>query len=216
MASEDPTRAVAGRLQTATPDLLRKLRKARVMVFHPKDGDGELLVQQLERIGCQVVSIWPPLDQLPDTVDLLICAVRPDFAATQCSWMSEDPALPIIAMISYENPTILDAVLRIGARSVLVSPLRSAGVLAALAMAKHAHEQVRDARQRTQRLEQKLRSVNQIAQAKAVLVRTRGTSDEEAYRIIREQAMSKRTTIEEIARAIIHADGILSFSRNKD
>ena len=62
------------------------------------------------------------------------------------------------------------------------------------------------------RLEQKLLSVNQISAAKAILVRTRNVSDEEAYRIIREQAMSKRTATEEIARAIIHADGILSYT----
>ena len=51
-----------------------------------------------------------------------------------------------------------------------------------------------------------------ISQAKAILVRTRAIDDAEAYRIIREQAMSKRVTIEEIARAIINADGVLSFS----
>jgi AmiR/NasT family two-component response regulator len=43
-------------------------------------------------------------------------------------------------------------------------------------------------------------------------MRTRSVSDADAYRIIREQAMSKRVASEEIARAIIHADGILSFS----
>ena len=42
-------------------------------------------------------------------------------------------------------------------------------------------------------------------------MRTRKVSDSEAYRVIREQAMSKRVATEEIARAIIHADGILSF-----
>ena len=48
-------------------------------------------------------------------------------------------------------------------------------------------------------------------EAKAILVRTRKVSDSEAYRVIREQAMTKRVATEEIARAIIHADGILSF-----
>ena len=42
-------------------------------------------------------------------------------------------------------------------------------------------------------------------------MRTRQVSDSEAYRVIREQAMSNRVPTEEIARAIIHADGILSF-----
>jgi AmiR/NasT family two-component response regulator len=205
-------RGVAGRVQRSTPDLLRNLRNTRVLVFHPKDADGELLAQQLERIGCQVITMWPPLADLPDSVDVVFCAVRPDHAALRCPWMEGEPPVPVIAVINYENPTVVDAVLRLGAHAVLVSPLRSAGILSSLAMAKHQHAELRDARRRAARLEQKLQSANQISTAKAILVRTRNVSDEEAYRIIREQAMSKRTATEDIARAIIHADGILSYS----
>ena len=204
-------RGVAGRVQRSTPDLLRNLRNTRVMVFHPKDPDGEILAQQLQRIGCQVITMWPPLAELPDTVDMVFCAVRPDHAAVTCHWMGAEPAVPLIAVISYENPTVVDAALRMGALAVLVSPLRSAGILSSLAMAKHAHAEWRELRRRAARLEQKLVSANQISEAKAILVRTRHVSDSEAYRVIREQAMSKRVATEEIARAIIHADGILSF-----
>ena len=191
---------------------MRRLSNSRVVVFHPKDPDGEMLAQQLQRIGCQVITMWPPLAELPDTVDVVFCAVRPDHAAVRCPWMSAEPPLPVIAIVNYENPTIVDAALRMGALAVLVSPLRSAGILSSLAMAKHLHAEQREARRRVARLGQKLLSANQISEAKAILVRTRNVSDEEAYRIIREQAMSKRTPTEEIARAIIHADGILGFA----
>lgn len=205
-------RGVAGRVQHSTPQLLRNLRKTRVIVFHPKDSDGEMLAEQLQRIGCQVVMMWPPLPDLPDTVDLVFCAVRPEHAALKCTWMGGEPSVPVIAIIDYENPTVIDAALRMGARAVLVSPVRSAGILSSLAMAKHAHDELRDARRRAARLEQKLLSTNQIAAAKAILVRTRNVSDGDAYKAIREQAMSKRVPTEEIARAIIQADGILSFT----
>lgn len=212
MARDGTESGVAGRPQRSTPNLLRDLRNSRVAVFHPKDPDGEMLTQQLQRIGCQVVAMWPPLAELPDTVDVVFCAVRPDHAALRCPWMNTEPPLPVIAVVNYENPTIVDAALRMGALAVLVSPLRSAGILSALAMAKHLHAEQRQARRRVARLGQKLQSANQISEAKAILVRTRNVSDEEAYRIIREQAMSKRTATEEIARAIIHADGILGFA----
>ena len=212
MPRDGADHGVAGRVQNSTPDLLRNLRNTRVMVFHPKDADGELLVQQLERIGCQVITMWPPLAELPDTVDVVFCAVRPDHGAVRCPWMDGDPPVPVIAVINSENPTVVGAALRLGARAVLISPLRSAGILSSLAMAKHQHAELRESRRRTARLEQKLLSANQISAAKAILVRTRNVSDEEAYRIIREQAMSKRTATEDIARAIIHADSILSYA----
>ena len=211
MARDDAEPGVTGRVQRATPDLLRNLRSSRVMVFHPKDSDGEMLSQQLQRIGCQVITMWPPLPDLPDTVDVVFCAVRPDHAAVKCSWMGSETAVPVIAIIGYENPTVVDAALRMSALAVLVIPVRSAGILSTLAMAKHAHAELREWRKRAARLEQKLVSANQISEAKAILVRTRSVSDSEAYRVIREQAMSKRVPTEEIARAIIHADGILSF-----
>ncbi len=212
MDSEGKDRGVAGRVQRSTPTLLRNLRSLRVLAFHPKDADGELLTEQLQRIGCQVVTMWPPLPELPDSVDVVFCAVRPDHAAVACPWMGPEPAMPMIALIGYENPTIIDAAMRMGAAAVLTSPLRSSGILSALALAKHLHEERTELRQRVNRLQKKLLSANQIGQAKAILVRTRHVSDEEAYRIIREQAMSKRTTTEDIARAIIQADDVLSFS----
>ena len=54
--------------------------------------------------------------------------------------------------------------------------------------------------------------VNQISQAKAILARTHNVSDEHAYRIMREQAMKKRVATEEIARAIINANDVLSYT----
>lgn len=205
-------RGVAGRAQHSTPTLLRNLRNVRVMVFHPQDNDGELLAQQLQRIGCHVKMMWPPLLELPDTVDVVFCAVRPDHAGIKCTWMNEDPPVPVIAIVNYENPTIVDAALRIGARAVIVSPVRSVGILSSMAMAQHAHAELRERGRRVSRLEQKLLCANKISQAKAILIRTRSVSDEEAYRIIREQAMSKRAATEDIANEIIRADEVLSFA----
>ena len=202
----------AGRAQRSTPDLLRNLRNLRVLVFHPPDPDGDMLIQQLQRIGCQVMSMWPPMPELPTTVDAVFCAVRPDHAAFKCSWMGGELDIPVIAVINYENPTVMDAALHMGARAVITCPVRSLGILSSLALAKQLSEEVRDHRKRAERLEQKLLSANQVSQAKAILMRTRNLGDADAYKIIREQAMSKRVAIEEIARAIIHADGILSFS----
>ena len=95
-------RGVAGRVQRSTPDLLRNLRNARVLVFHPKDVDGELLAQQLERIGCQVITMWPPLAELPDTVDVSSDPIKPtSLLGSPITLVSEygqlEPALALTA-----------------------------------------------------------------------------------------------------------------------
>lgn len=193
-----------------TPGFLQQLRTRRVMVVHPNDADGTVLLLQLQRIGCQVQAAWPAPAEPPPDVDLLFCAVQPGAGGADAEWVARCRAGAVIAVIGYENPTVFDEMLRIGATGVLTTPLRPAGVLAVLVMTLGVGEELRSLRKRVARLEQKLASVNQIAEAKAILARTRGVDDDEAYRIIREQAMARRVPTEEIARAIIHANAILS------
>jgi AmiR/NasT family two-component response regulator len=61
------------------------------------------------------------------------------------------------------------------------------------------------------KLEARMAGLRKIAKAKTILMQTRQVSEEEAYKLIREQAMTKRVTTEEIADAIIKANEILAF-----
>jgi len=213
MARNDVQPRPVGAHRRATPDLLKNLRHLRVVVSHPRDADGEILTSHLQRIGCQVITLWPPVEALPDTVDVVFFGVRPEYASTRFDWARHERAPAIVAVIDYENPTIVDAALSLGARAVLTSPLRSSGILASLALAISVNDEIREAHRRIARLEQKLQSTNEISDAKQILMRTRNVNDIEAYRLIRNQAMSKRVSTEEIARAIIRANAILSFEQ---
>ncbi|MGH6645524.1 ANTAR domain-containing response regulator [Aquabacterium sp.] len=202
--------AEAKRGKRLTPEFLKQLRMKRVAVVHPNDADGSVLIQQLQRIGCQVQTFWPAPPELPENIDIVFCAVQPSARGSHADLTRRCESAVIIAIIGYENPTVFDEMLQLGASGVLTSPVRSTGVLAALVMTLGLNEELQSLRKRVVRLEQKLSSVNQVNDAKSILMRTRHVSDVEAYRIIREQAMSKRVAIEEIARAIIHANAILS------
>ncbi|RZI77029.1 MAG: ANTAR domain-containing protein [Rubrivivax sp.] len=195
-----------------TPEFLKQLRTRRVAVVHPNDADGAVLTQQLQRIGCQVQTFWPAPPELPENIDIVFCAVQPSPHArgNHADLTRRCESAAIIAVIGYENPTVFDEMLQLGASGVLTSPVRSTGVLAALVMTLGVNEELQGLRKRVARLEQKLAGVQQVHDAKAIIMRTRGVSDAEAYRVMREQAMSKRVAVEEIARAIIHADAILS------
>jgi AmiR/NasT family two-component response regulator len=55
-----------------------------------------------------------------------------------------------------------------------------------------------------------------LARAKAILMANRGTSENEAYREMREQAMARRVPIDEIANSIINAEQLLRPSQKHD
>jgi AmiR/NasT family two-component response regulator len=194
----------------ATPQILKELRSLRVLVFHPDDADGKQLTGQLQRIGCQVQAFWPPLPALPEGVDAIFMAVRPDCIELGFEWLSA-PAVPtLIAVVTYENPTIVETVLHIGAQAVLPSPVRSFGLLSTLVVARQLHADKAMATRKLRKLEHKLVGVRHIAEAKNILMRTRQISDGAAYDLIRDQAMSRRVTTEEIAAAIINANEVLT------
>ena len=70
---------------------------------------------------------------------------------------------------------------------------------------------------RLRKVESKLLGVRNITDAKAILMKAHCVSAPEAYDLIRNQAMSKRTTTEEVAAAIVHASEVLSLgSRRMD
>lgn len=201
------------RAMRTTPPLLKDLRTLKVAVFHPDDSDGRQITQQLQRIGCQVQAFWPPLPALPEGIDVIFVAVRPDSIDMGFEWFKADDAPAVIAVVTYENPTIVEIVLHIGAQAVLPSPIRSFGLLSALVVARRVHGDLKSLKRRLQKLEAKLLGARQIAEAKGILVRTRQITDGAAYDLIRDQAMSKRVTTEEIAAAIINANEILSLGR---
>ena len=194
-----------------TPPQLKELRALKIAVIHPDDADGMQLTQQLQRIGCQVQAFWPPVQVLPAGIDIAFMAVRPDIIGLHFEWTQREDAPTVIAVVTYENPTIVDAVLALGAQAVLPSPVRSFGLLTALVLARETHKENRSLTRRLRKVEAKLLGARHLADAKAVLMKTHDISETQAYDLIREQAMSKRTTTEEIAAAIVHASEVLSI-----
>ena len=113
---------MTGKSASGTSRVLRDLRSLRVLLVHPDDQDGQELIAQLQRIGCQVKAFWPPAEKLPDEADLIFLAMRPEFLSMDLPWARRDDAPPIIAVVNYENPTTIEAVLRINACLLYTSP----------------------------------------------------------------------------------------------
>jgi len=199
-----PERRRAGSI---TRSILSK--QPRVLLFCPQDADGLTLLNQLQRIGCIVEMHWPPLQEVPNEVDLIFLALQPDEEETDYDWLHRNPP-PIISVSSFENPTIIDEALRIGVMGMLTAPIRAAGLLSALIMALSHRWQHEKNTTRITRLESKFANFRIVEEAKTILMRMQKIDENEAYELLRLQAMTQRLQVEDIARDLIHADKLMS------
>jgi AmiR/NasT family two-component response regulator len=200
---------------TATPaisaTLPRDWRSLKVAVVHPLDQDGEALLAQLRRIGCEVEMFWPRLERLPPRIGLVIMALRPETLAIGFPWLDAATAPPVIPVLGDENPITIEAVLRLNAFATIASPVRSTGVLTAMTVALSQCKASRMRERYIERLEQKQANLRTIQRAKRIVMDARKVSEDEAYQLLRSQAMVKREQIEAVASAIVKAHETLSF-----
>lgn len=191
-------------------DLIRDLRDQTVLLVHPRDRSADDLLQQVNRIGCSFDHMWPIPKALPDKFDIVFVDVtdQSDSALKAFLGKREKP-VTLIAMVGYENPSVLDVILDIGAHSVLMKPVRAAGVLSSMLIARRFQSEQNRYEKDLQKLREKLENIQKVNDAKLILMRHRGITEREAYDLIRKQAMVKRTTTTEIAQSIINAESIL-------
>ena len=148
---------------------------------------------------------------LPEGIDVVFLAVQPEISQLEFDWAKAENRPTCIAVVNYENPTIVDIVLRLGAKAVLPAPVRSFGLLSALVIARTVDGEIQGQARRIRKLEAKLNGARCIAEAKSILMNTRNVTELQAYDLIRDQAMNKRVTTEDIAAAIVNANEILSI-----
>ncbi|UOM34174.1 ANTAR domain-containing response regulator [Acuticoccus sp. I52.16.1] len=191
---------------------LKDLRELSVHVVHAPDEDGLALLDHLRRIGCKAEAHWPPPERLPGHADLLFVAIDREIHAQVTKLLRRAETAPaVVAVVDYENPATLQLVLETRSFAVIGKPIRPFGLLANLVVARNTFLELEKLQGRLSTLEAKLASERNIAKAKSILMEFQGLSEAEAYRSLRAQAMAKRTTIEEIALAIVHANDLLNF-----
>lgn len=193
--------------QGSEPEPMKTLRELTVLVIHPDNEDGQNLTAQLRRIGCQVRAQWPIPDRQPGEADLVILAVTPETLSVNAPWLRRR-TIPILPVIRFENPIIIEALQQLDAYAVIPAPVRSFGVLAAIVLTLNQARKARDREKHVKRLESRLAVNRTIQNAKTILIETRGMNEREAYNALRDQAMAKREPVEKIAEALINAQGL--------
>lgn len=189
-------------------NLLRRLRRMRVLVIHPDDSERHMFLAHLKRIGCQVESIWPAPNDLPHNVDVVLFLLTKINDRSLLSWMVSSEAIARIAIISFETPEILAEIERLDVHGVLTKPIRIFGILAVLTTALGIARHERRLTQRIRSLDETLKARRKIEKAVAILSESKNIPEEEAYRRLREKSQNSKTSIAKIADAIIASSDI--------
>lgn len=195
----------------ATSNIIKTIRNLRVLVIHPRDTHAEQLIQQVRRIGCQAEALWPVPREVPEHADVLFVEITesPTRHLMQLTSKTSKERPTLIGVVSYENPSVLEAMLEMEVDAVLTKPLRPSGVLSSMVLARRIWQDFQRSEKELRKLKEKVKNTQTLSQAKFILMRLHRIGEDEAYEIIRSQAMAKRTTTVDIALAIINADGIL-------
>jgi AmiR/NasT family two-component response regulator len=189
--------------------LLDDLRRARVLVIHPKDEDGAALIDHLRRLGCDVTAIWPPPRDLPLEIDTIFMQLD-DAAVSHLLPMIEEAAPALIAIVTYESPTSLKAIVDFNAHGVISKPLRPLGVLTQFVLARYRHGYEGRLSSKIRKLEDTMKGRRAVEKATKLLAGLNKIDDEAAYRLLRDRATAKRMTMTSVAESIIAAHEAMS------
>lgn len=195
-------------MSTGIRKLFDELRGIEVAVIHPASSDCNVLLDQLRRIGCKVRPLWPCPSTLPPEVAVVFLFISADHPGSP-PWSVGDSAVALIALVDYENPTVLKGLLEVNAHAVITKPFRPTGVLSTLVLARSVHGYEQRLLSKVGKLEETLRSRRVIERAVKLLAERRGVNDVEAYDHIRRQATNKRVSIVDVASMIINASDVL-------
>ncbi|MDS9469644.1 ANTAR domain-containing protein [Paracoccus sp. MBLB3053] len=186
------------------PVLIKDLRLLKIVLVQPENGGDQALRSHLERIGCHVNEIWPPPAAYAEDVDIVFVMLdRLIESRLTFNWQADDHSPVLIAVIDYENPLSIDRLLHLRVNAVIGLPIRPFGILTNLLAAVNNHRREQRLRQNLARMQAKLESCRLVERAKLAIMLTDSQSEKEAYGVLRQMAMKRRTTVDMVSGEVL-------------
>ena len=191
--------------------IIERLRGLSALVLHPRDGDAEELLLQLNRIGCRAQAVWPPPRVDGVSVDIAFILVQEKPSGPIVEFLRRQSVTPtLIGLAGYESPSVLNYLIELKVDSVLTKPIRPSGVLTAMVTARRIWQECRQKDRMIGKLRSKVENSQKMTDAKLILMRLHGIEEQAAYQAMRQRAMETRQSISDIAEAVIQSHEMLS------
>ena len=189
------------------------LRGMCIWVVLPRDRDGEALMHHLQRLGAQPRQLWPPPDRLDPKVELLFCLVDRETRALAPAFI-DAADLTVIGVADPANPHTLQLLSSVNPHGIIVRPIDPGAVLSCIAVARSNVSFQRRLRNKIAKLEERLRTVRKVDQAKAILMAKRHIGEPQAFAFLRELAMRRRVPIGVVAALVVESNEVLSENQD--
>lgn len=182
--------------------LYEDLRSICVAVVYPPGEDRDVIVQQLQRIGCRLKLVWPVPNEPPSDADVIFFQVSQELEG-KSDWTASAVDAALVALSDYESPTTLKLLLDTHAHGVITKPFRSTGILSTLVLARSSQGFQERLQGKIAKLELTMKSRRQIEKAIRLLVDHQGMAEAQAYEHLRSRATGLRVTVAEVAAMLI-------------
>ncbi|HXV22985.1 MAG TPA: ANTAR domain-containing protein [Alphaproteobacteria bacterium] len=185
------------------------LRSLYISIVHPRDRDGDMLIRHLQRLGARPDHMWPPPERVDSKAELLLCLVDRETRSLAAS-LVEAEDVTVIGITDPSNPNTLQLLADLGPHGVLGRPIEPGAVLSCIAVARSNARFQRRLRTKIAKLEERLRTIRKVDQAKAILMARRHIDEPRAFAFLRELAMRRRVPIGVVASLVVESNEVLS------
>ena len=192
------------------------MRGIRVLLIEDGVASPQLLRQELQQLGCEVLGTVDNAALIHDCVqrlqpDVVIVNAESPTRDTLENLAALNDALPRPVVVFAEDPADapMRRALQAGVSAYVVAGLQPQRLAPVLQVAIARFEQDLALRQELDRAQAQLAARKTIERAKGILMQEAGLDEEAAYQRLRKLAMDRKLTMAELAARIIEAQSLL-------
>jgi AmiR/NasT family two-component response regulator len=166
------------------------------------------LIRHLQRTRASVRHVWPVPETVGENTDLVLCEYVRGISR-RLAWLPGESKAALILLLPQSGYYELKEVHAALPDAVLYRPYVSHMIDVALTLALDHFGYIRRQRLRIARLDENIKALRDIEKAKHVIMASRKVGENEAYRIMRDIAMERRTTIAAVAEKLVDSSNLL-------